>query len=354
MDRGWRAIAPWWPAPRCCGNSKKGRPTASSSCWLGARPGLATGQLWFRSGVPAICRASGVRWFCTHKLFWNSATPSPTASFAGGTPSGKRVGADERPIGTGGDPLAMAAYSQQWQQSTGIPQGLWLPGVGDHGGGPSQEMLEQLQLWKSSRSAHQLNLERCAAISRSSKSTRGSYRCGAMSSIWSCIGVAPPAGQTKSATTAPWSAAAGGRSGASPQRPRAQRPRAMAHAAVQQFHDILPGTSVPRCLRQAEPQWRRAQAQPPAARSGLAPCSPGIQTTSAVVGGQPAANNRGIGCGAHCPARADQTWVITRELLAIHPPAQVAAGADSEFAGAGAQRLVLGSSAGDREQPMAG
>ena len=78
----------------------------------------------FSSGVPAICRASGVRWFCTHKLFWNSTNPFPHRVFRWRHASGEDVLAlMSAPIGTGGDPLAMAAYSQQWQQSTGIPSG---------------------------------------------------------------------------------------------------------------------------------------------------------------------------------------------------------------------------------------
>ena len=160
----------------------------------------------FSSGVPAICRASGVRWFCTHKLFWNSTNPFPHRVFRWRHSSGEDVLAlMSAPIGTGGDPLAMAAYSQQWQQSTGIPQGLWLPGVGDHGGGPSQEMLEQLQLWQEQPLSAPTKFGTVRSYLNELEEHQGSCRCGAMSSIWSCIVVAPPAGQTKSATTAPWS-----------------------------------------------------------------------------------------------------------------------------------------------------
>ncbi|NDF62544.1 MAG: alpha-mannosidase, partial [Synechococcaceae bacterium WBB_3_034] len=52
------------------------------------------------------------------------------------------------PIGTDGDPLAMETYRRQWQAASGVDQALWLPGVGDHGGGPTAEMLQQLELWQ--------------------------------------------------------------------------------------------------------------------------------------------------------------------------------------------------------------
>ena len=42
----------------------------------------------------------------------------------------------------------MLFRSLQWQAGTGLGDALWLPGVGDHGGGPTEEMLQQLELWQ--------------------------------------------------------------------------------------------------------------------------------------------------------------------------------------------------------------
>jgi alpha-mannosidase len=36
----------------------------------------------------------------------------------------------------------MAAYACEWQAQTDVVDALWLPGVGDHGGGPTRDMLE--------------------------------------------------------------------------------------------------------------------------------------------------------------------------------------------------------------------
>ena len=37
----------------------------------------------FAAGLPAVASATGVCWFCTHKLAWNADNPSPTACSAG-------------------------------------------------------------------------------------------------------------------------------------------------------------------------------------------------------------------------------------------------------------------------------
>ena len=67
---------------------KKGRPTASSSYGWEHRLAWLPDSFGFSSGVPAICRASGVDWFCTHKLFWNSTNPFPHRLFRCAIPAG--------------------------------------------------------------------------------------------------------------------------------------------------------------------------------------------------------------------------------------------------------------------------
>merc|ERR1711965_547132 len=39
------------------------------------------------------------------------------------------------------------------RDQTGRDSALWIPGVADHGGGPTEEMLEQMQLWNSNPAA---------------------------------------------------------------------------------------------------------------------------------------------------------------------------------------------------------
>ena len=40
------------------------------------------------------------------------------------------------------NPITMTKYSVDWESQTGLKDIFWLPGVGDHGGGPTRDMLE--------------------------------------------------------------------------------------------------------------------------------------------------------------------------------------------------------------------
>jgi alpha-mannosidase len=103
----------------------------------------------FGAGVPAVAAATGVRWFCTHKLAWNATNPFPHQLFRWRSRCGAEVLAlMTAPIGTDGDPVAIERYRLAWQEASGCHDALWLPGVGDHGGGPTAETLEQLALWQ--------------------------------------------------------------------------------------------------------------------------------------------------------------------------------------------------------------
>lgn len=232
-------------------------------------PGLEHRLAWlpdsfgFGAGLPAVAAATGVRWFCTHKLFWNATNPFPHRLFRWRA----RCGAEQlalmtAPIGTDGDPAAMEGQRLAWQQATGLGELLWLPGVGDHGGGPTAEMLEQLQLW---------NQQSAAAPQR-----HGSLRAY-------LDGLEPHAARLPvwrdelylelhrgCATTRPDQK----RHNRSLERllRQAQLAEVLAGDSIevrprpdwrpllfQQFHDILPGTAIPEVFEQAEPQWRAAR-----------------------------------------------------------------------------------------------
>ena len=221
----------------------------------------------FGAGLPAIARATGVRWFCTHKLAWNAANPFPHRLFRWRSRCGSEVLAlMTAPIGTDGDPVAMETYRLQWQQATGLGQALWLPGVGDHGGGPTAEMLEQLALW-------QAQAERGAPLARQHHGSLRQYlqRLEPQAPglpIWrdelylelhrGCATSRPDQKRHNRTLERLLREAdlalvlAGASAAAAPD----WRP-----LLFQQFHDILPGTSVPEVFDQAEPQWRAARRQ---------------------------------------------------------------------------------------------
>lgn len=227
----------------------------------------------FGAGLPAVAAATGVRWFCTHKLAWNASHPFPHALFRWRSRCGAEVLAlMHGPIGVAGDPLAMERHRLAWQRRTGLEEALWLPGVGDHGGGPTAEMLLQLRQWQQRPEAapqrhgtlrdHLARLEPqadrwpvwrdelylelhrgCATTrpdqKRHNRTLERLLREAELAQALSVLSGAAPA----SAEPLPWRT-----------------------LLFQQFHDILPGTSIPEVFAQAEPEWRLARRQASRAR----------------------------------------------------------------------------------------
>ncbi|MEY4360509.1 MAG: hypothetical protein RLZZ631_1995, partial [Cyanobacteriota bacterium] len=262
-------------------------------CWL-------PDSFGFSAGLPAVAWATGVEWFCTHKLAWNAGTPFPHRLFRWRSRCGAELlSLATAPIGTDGDPLAIDRYRLQWQAATGVDQALWLPGVGDHGGGPTAEMLEQLQLWQQQplaapqrhgslrhylaeleplrpqlpvwRDELYLELHRGCATSRpdQKRHNRSLERLLREADLAQALQrLLRPAAAP--APAADW------------------RP-----LLFQQFHDILPGTSIPEVFEQAEPQWRAARRQ--------------------------ACQRRDQALQALLPASADAWWLVQLQLQQAGP-----------------------------------
>jgi alpha-mannosidase len=101
--------------------------------------------------LPQFCVLGGIEFFVTQKLRWNDTTKFDCGAFWWRSPDGSQIFSYmSGPVGEAIDPIKMAAYSQEWLQQTGVKDSLWLPGVGDHGGGPTRDMLETAQRWQKS------------------------------------------------------------------------------------------------------------------------------------------------------------------------------------------------------------
>ncbi|MGH9536130.1 MAG: alpha-mannosidase, partial [Terriglobales bacterium] len=96
-----------------------------------------------------IYKRAGVDYFVTQKLMWNDTTPPPHQLFWWEAPDGSRV-LTYFPHGysNGTDPVEMARILAAYAPETGIPEMMHLYGVGDHGGGPTREMLDKVQRWE--------------------------------------------------------------------------------------------------------------------------------------------------------------------------------------------------------------
>ena len=103
----------------------------------------------FAAGLPQALLRHGIHWFVTTKLSWNAQNPFPHRLFRWRDPSGAEVLAVfPGPLGGTGDPRAIQQAHGEWRTRTGVGSSLWLPGVGNHGGGPSQDLMDQVQLWR--------------------------------------------------------------------------------------------------------------------------------------------------------------------------------------------------------------
>jgi alpha-mannosidase len=101
--------------------------------------------------LPQLLQQGGIDYFVTQKFLWNDTTQFPHQLFWWESPDGSRVlSLMSSPIGEGIDPLKMIDYACAWQTNTGIDESLYLFGVGDHGGGPTRDMLELADRWSKS------------------------------------------------------------------------------------------------------------------------------------------------------------------------------------------------------------
>ncbi|WP_299488960.1 alpha-mannosidase [Acaryochloris sp. IP29b_bin.137] len=101
--------------------------------------------------LPQILKQGGIDYFLTQKLRWNDTTEFPYEVFLWKAPDGTEIfSLMLPPIGEQIHPVKMGTYAQEWEASTGVQDCLWLPGVGDHGGGPTRDMLEVARQWQQS------------------------------------------------------------------------------------------------------------------------------------------------------------------------------------------------------------
>ena len=101
--------------------------------------------------LPQILRGGGVEYFVTQKLRWNDSTEFPHGVFWWEGLDGTKIfSMMSGAIGESIESVKMASHAFDWQVKTGLQDALWLPGVGDHGGGPTRDMLEVAKRWNMS------------------------------------------------------------------------------------------------------------------------------------------------------------------------------------------------------------
>jgi alpha-mannosidase len=105
----------------------------------------------FCATLPQFFANAGIEFFVTQKLRWNDTTKFDYGLFWWRSPDGSQtLSFMSAPIGETIAPVKMAEYACEWKTQTGSQNSLWLPGVGDHGGGPTRDMLETARRWEHS------------------------------------------------------------------------------------------------------------------------------------------------------------------------------------------------------------
>ncbi|MEH2348380.1 MAG: alpha-mannosidase [Nostoc sp.] len=227
----------------------------------------------FCATLPQFFANAGIEYFVTQKLRWNDTTKFDYGAFWWRSPDGSEVfSLMSAPIGESIDPVRMASYALEWQSQTGLSESLWLPGVGDHGGGPTRDMLETAQRWQKSPVFPDLEfttaekyLQQISKGVRSSDSSsfpiwndelylefhRGCYTTHADQKRWNrrCENLLYEAELFATLATVSCGVTY----------PKAEIEAAWKQVLFQQFHDILPGSSITQVYTDALPQWQQVE-----------------------------------------------------------------------------------------------
>ncbi|WP_008318118.1 alpha-mannosidase [Leptolyngbya sp. PCC 6406] len=160
VRQGWWAIdAGLWVEPELntLGGESLARQILYGQRYCQTRFGSVSSVAWlpdsfgFSGQLPQLFRQGEIRYFATQKLRWNDTTIFPHHLFWWRGLDGTDIlSLTLPPIGSDIDPVAMAEQGALWEQHTGLSQALWLPGMGDHGGGPTRDMLEKARRWSRS------------------------------------------------------------------------------------------------------------------------------------------------------------------------------------------------------------
>jgi alpha-mannosidase len=157
-DGRWEVIGGMWVEPDC--NLPSGESWSRQLLYakkyfrnkLGTdvRIGWNPDSFGYNLNMPAFYRNAGIDAFITQKIGWNETNVFPYRTFWWESPDGSRI-LSYFPfdyVNTIDDPYQLVDWMRQFEANTGFTKMLILFGVGDHGGGPSLEMLDRIDRLK--------------------------------------------------------------------------------------------------------------------------------------------------------------------------------------------------------------
>ncbi|AFZ57864.1 alpha-mannosidase [Anabaena cylindrica FACHB-243] len=222
----------------------------------------------FCATLPQFFANAGVEFFVTQKLRWNDTTKFDYGAFWWRSLDGSQIFSFmSAPIGETIDPVKMAQYACEWESQTGLHDSLWLPGVGDHGGGPTRDMLEIARRWQYSPVFPQLEFTSAENYLQLIKSQsqnlpvwedelylefhRGCYTTHADQKRWNRKSENLLYEAELFATLANVVCGV--------TYPKSDIETAWKQVLFNQFHDILPGSSITQVYEDALPEWQQVE-----------------------------------------------------------------------------------------------
>lgn len=223
----------------------------------------------FHWQMPQILLKSGFEAFVTQKLLWNDRNKFPHQIFWWEGVDGSRIFTYfSNEIGQGLEPVAIAKYLATQEEKHHIPETAWLYGVGDHGGGPTADMLDLGREWADSPLFFQMQPSTLENFLLNLKGKlpvdlpvwqdelylefhRGTFTTKADQKRQNrqmevLLGNAEKFSAIAYLTTQiPY--------------PQAELETAWQGLLLNQFHDILPGTSIPEVFTDADLTWAEAR-----------------------------------------------------------------------------------------------
>ena len=222
----------------------------------------------YSAALPQIVRAAGSRWFLTQKLSWNDTNLFPHHSFLWEGLDGSRVFTHFPPVADYNAQLSglELARAERWFAEKGVANTSLVPfGWGDGGGGPTEEMIAAAHRTESLEGSPMVELSNPR---RFFEAAEAEY---AAPPVWSGElylefhrGTLTSQARTKQGNrrcehllraAELWATTASVRVGTEYPRPALEN--AWQTVLLQQFHDILPGSSIAWVHHQAEREYAR-------------------------------------------------------------------------------------------------
>lgn len=237
--------------------------------WFGRRSPVAflPDDFGYPGSIPQLVRHAGARWFFSQKMSWNETNSFPHHSFWWEGIDGTRLFTHFSPIDTYNallTPSQLRFAARNFRDHAGASQSLALFGHGDGGGGPTQEMVDRARFGVDLPSVPTVefgSVENFFAAAHDEYAERAPVWVGEMY-LEKHRGTYSSQVRTKQGNRRcerllheleTWSALAGIE--------QPELPLLWRRVLVQQFHDIIPGSSIAWVHRETEDEHRQIAAR---------------------------------------------------------------------------------------------